>query len=128
MTSLSSTENETASPCVPSRRVVSKVWIRIMLLGAGGGLLFFRHTRLFLLFQKWHHLAQLAAYFFYRLILGRAAHRQELVTPGLVLMNPLAREMAGADLSQNLFHLCARFGVYHAGAARIVAVLGRVRH
>src|SRR5271154_2175173 len=123
MTSLSSTENETASPCVPSRRVVSKVWILIVLLGAGSGLLFFRHTGLFLLLQKRHHLAQFAAYFFYRLILCRGTHREELVTPGLVLMNPLAREVPGADLAQNLLHLCARFGVHHAGTARIVTVL-----
>src|SRR5579872_5505580 len=127
MTSLSSTEKETASPCVPSRSVVSNVWMRIRLL-AGGGLLFFGHARLFPLLQKCHHLAQFAAHALDGLVLRGGAHRQKFLASALVLVNPLARKLAGADLAQNFPHFFPRLGIDDARAARVIAVLGGGGH
>src|SRR5690348_4249709 len=117
MTSLSSTEKETASPCVPSRRVVSNVKIFIshlrarrsltLLLGRGGrGIL--RDAGLFLLLKERHHGAQFAAHVFDALVLFRLAHRQKFLAPGAVLVHPLAGEFAGLDLRKNFLHLGAR--------------------
>src|SRR5690242_21162317 len=105
MTSLSSTEKEMDSPCVPSRRVVSKVKIFMRTPYPRLDTLCHRDSYFFLLFQKRHHLAQFLADFFDRLVLGGLAHREKLLAAGLVLFDPLPREFAGLDLGQNLLHL-----------------------
>ena len=59
-----------------------------------------RDADLFLLLQERHHLAQLRADLFDRLaFLRRFAHRQELLAAGLVLADPLLRELAGLNLA-----------------------------
>src|SRR5260370_6079374 len=133
MTSLASTEKETASPWVPSRRVVSKVWIRIMLhqiklKPTQAGMPVLRDSGFLSFFQERHHLAQLGADFFNLGFLGAFAHCQEFVTSALVLVNPLFSELAGLNLRQDLFHLVARLLVDDARSARIIAVLRRVRN
>src|SRR5258706_2684037 len=128
MTSLSSTEKETASPWVPSRRVVSKVWIRIMFNSQAKARATLRDAGFLSLFQERHHLAQLGANFFDLRFLGAFAHSQEVVSAALVLINPLFRELAGLNLRQNLFHLVARLLIHDARTARIVAVLRGVRN
>src|ERR1700681_188133 len=107
MISLSSTENETASPCVPSRSVVSNVWMRMELLGDRRGLLLLRYAFLLLLFQERHHLPEFFAHALDRLLARCLAHGQELVTASLVFLNPLAGELAGLNLGQDLLHLLA---------------------
>src|SRR5690242_14171853 len=136
MTSLSSTEKETASPCVPSRSVVSKVWIRICflsqaetcatLLGDRRRLLFLRDAGFLPFLQECHHLAQLAAHSLDVGIARGFAHRQELVTPGFVLVDPFASELTGLNLAQNLFHLIASLLVHNTRAACVIAVLRRI--
>src|SRR5260370_26659292 len=132
MTSLASTEKETASPWVPSRRVVSKVWIRIMLnqikiKPTQEGMPVLRDSGFLSFFQERHHLAQLGANFFDLGFLGALTHCQEFVTAVLVLVNPLFRELTGLNLRQNLLHLVARLLIDDARPARIVAVLRCVR-
>src|SRR5271166_4733636 len=130
MTSLSSTENEMASPCVPSRSVVSNVEIFINTslrvavaseppLPDGRGsvpepLFFrrygriFRHAGFFLLaLQEGHHLAEFAAHLFHLLIAPGFAHGQEFLAAGLVLLHPLAGKLAGLDLGEDLLHFGA---------------------
>ena len=130
MSSLSSTENETDSPWVPSRRVVSKVKIFIISRRpwprGGASALFLRYSGFFLLLQERHHLAQFAAHFFDGLIAGSFAHGQELVAAGFVFVDPLAREFAGLDFGQDLLHLGAHMLVDDARAAGVIAVLGGI--
>src|SRR5450432_1199569 len=125
ITSLSSIEKETASPCVPSRSVVSKVWMRIRLALRSGR--FLRDAGLLSLFQEWHHFAEFTAHLLDLGIARRVAHMQKLVTAGLVLRNPLARELAGLDLRQNLFHLVTGLLIHDAWPACVIAVLGGIR-
>src|SRR5205823_2192051 len=120
MISLSSTEKEMDSPCVPSRRVVSKVKIFIFLP--------YRYPDLFLLLEERHHFAQLAAHGLDGLGLRGGAHGEEVLAPGLVLFNPLPGEFARLNLRQNLSHFGARLLVDHARAARVVAVFRGVRN
>src|SRR5258706_61920 len=128
MTSLSSTEKETASPWVPSRRVVSKVWIRIMFNSQAKACATLRDAGFLSFFQERHHLAQLGANYFDLGFLGAFAHCQEFVTAALVLVDPLFSELTGLNLRQNLFHLVTRLLVDDARASRIVAVLRSVRN
>src|ERR1044071_8585463 len=111
MSSLSSTEKETDSPCVPSRRVVSKV--KIFITGApllnvvrslnGRGRKRSRDrqgtalwdSRFFSLLQERHHLAQLTPHRFDRLIGGGLAHGEELLASRFVFVDPCASEIAG---------------------------------
>src|SRR5260370_18967492 len=109
MKRLLSTEKETASPWVPCRRVVSKVWIRIMFYSQAKACATLRDAGFLSLFQEGHHLAQLGANFFNLGFLGAFAHCQEFVTAALVFVNPLLSELAGFNLRQNLFHLVAGF-------------------
>src|SRR5574340_1463258 len=124
--SLSSTEKETDSPCVPSRSVVSNVKIRIpgslsgLLLG--GGRLVFGHARFLLLLEERHHLAQPAAHALDLQIALRFPHGEEILAAGLILIDPLPRDLAGLHFGQNLAHLRAGLLVDAAGAARVVAV------
>src|SRR5919202_1517972 len=53
-------------------------------------------------------------------------HPLEVLLPGAVLGDPLAREVAGLDLAQDVAHVLARLLGDDALAARVVAVLGRV--
>src|SRR5579872_1316594 len=120
MMSLSSTEKETASPCVPSRRVVSNVEIFMGVSGGGwySGFLF--------LFEERHHFAQLAAHRFDGGSAGGVAHGEETVTSGFVLVDPLAGELARLDFGKDLFHFGPRLFVDDARAARVVPILGGV--
>src|SRR5258707_1319330 len=127
MTSLSSTENETDSPCVPSRSVVSKVKIFILLFG-GQSRLLLRHSYFLLLFQEGHHLAKLAANLLDRLLARGIAHGQKLLAAGLVLLNPLPGELTLLDFGQDLAHFGARLLVDDARPAGIVAIFGGVRY
>src|SRR5262249_32943884 len=95
------------------------------LFGTGGRLL--RYAYFFLLLEERHHLPQLTADGFDRLITRLFAHGKELVASGLVLLNPLTGELAGLNLLEDLLHLGAGLVGDDALAARIVAVLGRVR-
>src|SRR5579884_184659 len=94
ITSLSSTVNETASPCVPSRSVVSNVKIRMCQLSVAsrrwsvGGYRFLRYAGFLLFLQECHHFAQLAADALDRLVARRFAHGQEVLAAGLVLVDP----------------------------------------
>src|SRR6266851_2897222 len=94
MSTLSSAEKLTASPCVPSRSVVSNVNTRIKNRGQrteGRGqqkLLSGGHSYLLLLFEKRHHAAQLFADFFNGLGLRRLAHGEEILAAGFVLADP----------------------------------------
>src|SRR6516162_58981 len=92
MISLSSTEKETASPCVPSRRVVSNVKIFIMhhapeCRKSGPRLLLrgqrrvLRYPRFLLLFKERHHLAQFAAHLFDLQVAPGLAHLEKLLPP-----------------------------------------------
>src|SRR5580704_7593117 len=127
MISLSSTENETASPCVPSRSVVSNVWMRMELLGYRGGFLLLRYAFLLLfLAQERHHLPEFFAHSLHGLIMASLAQREEFVTAGLVFFDPFARELPGLNLRQDLFHLFARLGGNDARPTRVIAILGRV--
>src|ERR1039457_2199321 len=103
MSSLSSTENETDSPWVPSRSVVSNVEIFMThrLFGA------LRHPYLLALFEKRHHAAQFAAHFFDGLMARRFPRRQEVFPPRLVLFHPLPREISGLKFRQDLAHIGA---------------------
>src|ERR1035438_9700305 len=82
MTSLSSTEKETDSPCVPSRRVVSNVKI-FMLPPWVGRLrpvnLHYGYAHFLFLLQKRHHFAKLAAHGFNWLVLCRLPHREKIL-------------------------------------------------
>src|SRR3989454_10683995 len=55
------------------------------------------------------------------------SHREEPGTVGLVLEHPLARELAGLNLVQDLPHLGLRGRAHDPRAARVVPVLGGVR-
>src|SRR5438105_10086250 len=90
MTSLSSTENETDSPCVPSRSVVSKVKIFMASnLGRRNRLPhLLRYTYFFLLLEERHHGAQFAADALDELVARFFAHVQKLLTARLVLVDP----------------------------------------
>src|SRR5450432_2724657 len=101
--SLSSTENETASPCVPSRSVVSKVKIFITdLLDAGGG--FLRYAGLLFLLEERHHFAELPAHLFDRLVGGGFAHGEEFLAARFVFRHPILGELAGLDLFEDFLH------------------------
>src|SRR4051812_1591883 len=80
---------------------------------------------LFLL-EEGHHLTKLAAHDFDLVVVALFAHRQELLAPRLVLLDPLPREFAGLDFAENFLHLRARLVIDHARPASVVAVLGRV--
>src|SRR5260370_37978507 len=119
MSTLSSAEKLTASPCVPSRSVVSNVNTRITKRGqrtgdSGQKLLACRDTYLLLLFEKRHHTAQLFADFFNGLRLRRLAHGEEILAAGLVFADPSVREFAGLNFAEGVLHLFARLGADHA--------------
>src|SRR3954453_1021466 len=59
-------------------------------------------------------------------VLALLAHAEEVLLPGAVLRDPLAGELAGLDLAQELLHGGARLVRDDALAAREVAVLGGV--
>src|SRR5450759_1512010 len=140
MTILSSTEKEMDSPCVPSRRVVSKVWIFIRRSHWeecphewGHGSLKGYATRLrygdanfFFLFEERHHVAEALADGFDLVGLGGLAHGEEFVAAGFVLGDPLFGEFAGLDFGEDLRHFGAGLIVYDARAAGVVAVFGGV--
>src|ERR1019366_3297511 len=129
MMSLSSTENEMDSPCVPSRRVVSKVSIFIgALKGQAGGLSYLRYgdANFLFLFEEGHHVAQALADGLDLVGLSGFAHGEELVAAGLVLGDPLPGKFAGLDFGEDLFHFGARLLVHDARAAGVVAVFGGV--
>src|SRR5579863_118881 len=110
MMSLSSTEKETASPCVPSRRVVSKVKIFIKIERGQAwrpAALRYGYAYFFFLLEEGHHFAEFAAHFFHGLVLGGGAHGEELVAAGFVFVDPLAGEFAGLDFGQDALHFGA---------------------
>src|ERR1700730_10406925 len=119
MSTLSSAEKLTFSPCVPSRSVVSKVKTRIK-LGCG------RYPDLFLLFQERHHLAKLRNHFVDGLVFLALAHREELRASGFVFSQPLFSEIAGLNFRQNLLHFGTRLLIDDPWSARIIAVLRRI--
>src|SRR5271168_2781092 len=122
MISLSSTEIETASPCVPSRSDVSKVWMRMELLGDRGGFLLLRYALLLLfLAQESHHLPEFLANPFDWLIMCRLPHREELMAARLVFADPFLGKLAGLNLGQNLLHFLACLSGDNTGAARVIA-------
>src|SRR5580704_2457544 len=127
MAILSSTENETASPCVPSLSVVSKVWMRILFL-SGCRFFFLRHAGFLAFFEERHHLAQLLADGFNRSICSLGAQRIELVAARLVFRDPLAGKLDGLNLGKDLAHFLARLVGDDARTARVVAILRRVRN
>src|SRR6266576_1606535 len=99
MISLSSTEKLMDSPCVPSRRVVSKVKIFITAAfktktQARRPALRYRYPYFLFLFQERHHFAQLAADGFDLIVLRGLPHGEELLAPALVVVDPLPRELA----------------------------------
>src|SRR5665647_1910020 len=73
-----------------------------------------------------HHAAQLFADGLDKMLLALALQRVEHGAVGLVLEDPLARELAALDLGEQLAHGVAHVLVDDARAAREVAVLGRV--
>src|SRR5271166_863063 len=85
---LSSTEKETDSPCVPSRRVVSNVAIFILRY-------FLRYAGFLFLLEEGHHLTQLAAHLFDGLSARCFAHREEIVAAAFVFGDPLAGKLSG---------------------------------
>src|SRR5438876_484807 len=106
---LSSTEKETASPCVPSRRVVSNVWMRIW---SGRALL--SYARFFRFFQEGHHFAKLRADLLELLSVLGFPHGEELpAAAGFVFRDPLFRKFARLNFRQNLLHLGAGSVVDH---------------
>src|ERR1035437_8268515 len=126
MTSLSSTEKETDSPCVPSRRVVSNV--KIFMRQPLPPVLFGRHAGFLLLLEERHHRAQFLSHHYDGLVAGSFPHGQKVLAPGLVLFDPLPRELAGLDLGKDLPHFGARLLIDYARPACVVAVLGGVRN
>src|SRR5581483_10339481 len=130
MMSLSSTEKETASPCVPSRRVVSKVKIfiktNIRRRNRLPNLGFRRYSYFFLLLEERHHGTKLAAHFFDGLVFGRFAHGEELVASRLVLFDPLPRKLARLNLGENLLHFLTRLIVHDARSASVIAIFGGI--
>src|SRR5215469_1739691 len=129
MTSLSSTENEMDSPWVPSRRVVSKVKIFINKNGqAWRPTLLYWHPGCLFLLEERHHLTEASAHDFDRLIARLFPHGQELAAAALVLVNPLARKLAGLDLRKNLLHLLAGLLIHDARPARVIAIFRGVRN
>src|SRR5581483_11781625 len=97
--------------------------------GAGRGVrptllrYFLRYSRFLLLLQERHHFTQLAAHLFDLRIAGFLAHLEELMTPGLVLFDPLAREVARLNLREDLLHFGAGLLIDHSRTARVIAVL-----
>src|SRR6516225_11629895 len=130
MTSLSSTEKETLSPCVPSRSVVSNVKIFMSHLGRtkaqGRALRYLRHSRLLFPFEEGHHFTQLAAHLLDFLALLGFPHGEEFLAAGPVFLHPLACEFTGLDLRKDLFHFRARLFVDDARTPCVIAVLGGV--
>ena len=106
MISLSSTENETASPCVPSRSVVSNVWMRIYFLyvfnevhgtqecvrylTAAASCSCGTPSSFFFLLRNVIICAEFFAHALDWLIVAGLPHREELVTAGLVFVDPFA--------------------------------------
>src|SRR5437763_8646984 len=74
-----------------------------------------------------HHRAQLAALALDLMVLLLRAHALEALLPGLVLGDPLTREVARPDLAEDLAHRLSGRLADHPLAARQVAVLGGVR-
>src|ERR1017187_2807100 len=135
MMSLSSTENEMDSPCVPSRRVVSKVSIFIEILKKADRrtqrvprpvLLRYGDANFLLLFEEGHHVAQALADGLDLVGLSGFAHGEELVAARLVLGDPVPGKFAGLDFGEDLFHFGARLLVHDARTAGVVAVFGGV--
>src|ERR1019366_3629307 len=134
MTILSSTEKEMDSPCVPSRRVVSKVWIFIRLhpgsislpYGRGSVTLRYGYAYFLFLFEERHHVAEALADGFDLVGLGGLAHGKEFVAAGFVLVDPLFGAFAGLDFGEDLLHFGASLSVDDARAAGVVAVFGGV--
>src|SRR5262249_31590472 len=74
-----------------------------------------------------HHLAEPAADLLDGVLGLALADGEELGAIRLVLEHPLARELPALDLAEDLPHLAAGLVVDDARAARVVAVLRRVR-
>src|SRR4051794_26568765 len=74
-----------------------------------------------------HHRTQLAALLLDLRVLLLLAHSLEVLLTGAVLGDPLARELPGLDLAEDVLHRLARRLGDDPLAARVVAVLGRVR-
>src|SRR5918997_1327121 len=74
-----------------------------------------------------HHRAQLPALALDLVVLLLGPHALEVLLARLVLGDPLAREVPRLDLGEDLLHRRAGGLADDAGAAREVAVLGRVR-
>src|SRR4051812_17007198 len=70
-----------------------------------------------------HHRAQLRTDLLDRMLGCGVAHAIEVRAPVLVLCNPLAREVARLDLTENLLHLSLRLRRDDARAPRHLAVL-----
>src|ERR1039457_4951868 len=92
------------------RKCRSSFWYRQLL---------FRYAGFLFLFEEGHHFAQLAADLLDGLIAGRFAHGEEFVAAGLVLIDPLARELAGLHFGQDLLHLRAHVRIDDAWAAGV---------
>src|SRR5436190_2815688 len=74
-----------------------------------------------------HHRAQLAALTLDLRVLLLLAHALEVLLPGAILRDPLARELARLDLAEHILHRLPRRLGDDSLPARVVAVLGGVR-
>src|SRR5690348_6282758 len=75
-----------------------------------------------------HHAAKLLTGLLDRVRRALGPPLGEVRPPGVVLGDPLAGELARLDLGQDPAHLVLHPGVDDPRAARVVAVLGGVRH
>src|SRR5262249_5434482 len=75
-----------------------------------------------------HHLAQLRADLFGRVLGELGAGRLERGLVDLVLQHPVAGEAAGLDVGEDALHLGARLLRDHAWTGDVFSVFGRVRH
>src|SRR5687768_2727256 len=76
--------------------------------------------------EEWHHVAQLGADDLHRMIAILFAHPLEVRAAGLVLVDPLLRELARLDLLEQLPHGRLGLGRHDARAGSVIAVLRRV--
>src|SRR5205085_7621486 len=85
-----------------------------------------RHTCLELGLDPVHHRAELAAFALDLVVLLLLPHALEALLAGAVLGDPLAGELTGLDLAEDLLHRLSRRLSDHALASSQVPVLGRV--
>src|SRR3546814_519846 len=64
----------------------------------------------------------------YTTLFRSGEHRLVILLAGLVLDDPLLRELAGLDVAQHLAHALPRLGVHDAGPGDEIAIFGRLGH